>query len=461
MISQQAVATSGNHGSSLVIDFPDMVPLVCPTCRTEAPGGSRFCGMCGQLLAGLSSDAARRESGRGESRQQESGQHGEGSSDDDLDSKRQTADVPSIGHEVRASSPDRRVQTSPVGTVLPMDVLSVLTAATSGPMEATSSREEVTPRQDATPRRAFGGVRPRPVDPPFDLAPMTRPGPRSVPRSVPRSGPQVSAAPRAVIDDPTMPIAYRPAPTRSWFRVVRTALYGLLWLLLAGLVAMAVIWVLPERQPDSQAERQPVSAVPVLTPRPEPAQPSRPRPHPHPVSKSTPASASSGLVPGSAAIGVGKSAGSGSAAAVSPVLAPAAQAQAPTAATAPAPSVPLRSATTFAEPPQSLHGAARAAFEQDLANIEFVVTTYKAQVRACYERAIRGFAGEPPTGRIELLFSLTDDGRVQGVMVDKDMLGLPLLATCLSQRLTEWRFPRPVGPLRTFRFPFVFTGSMK
>ena len=89
------------------------------------------------------------------------------------------------------------------------------------------------------------------------------------------------------------------------------------------------------------------------------------------------------------------------------------------------------------------------------------MTTYKAQVRACYERAIRGFAGEPPTGRIELLFSLTDDGRVEGVMVDKDMLGLPLLVTCLSQRLTEWRFPRPVGPLRTFRFPFVFTGSMK
>lgn len=254
-----------------------------------------------------------------------------------------------------------------------------------------------------------------------------------------------------------MPIAYRPAPTRSWFRVVRTALYGLLWLLLAGLVAMAVIWVLPERQ----AERQAASDVPALAPRPEPAQPSRLRlrPRPGPVSSSTPASASSGLVPGSAAIGVGKSAGS--AAAVSPVLAQAAQAQAPTAATPPVPSAPLRSATTFAEPPQSLQGAARAAFEQDLANIEFVVTTYKAQVRACYERAIRGFAGEPPTGRIELLFALTDDGRVEGVMVDKDTIGLPLLVTCLSQRLTEWRFPRPVGPLRTFRFPFVFTGSMK
>ena len=106
-----------------------------------------------------------------------------------------------------------------------------------------------------------------------------------------------------------------------------------------------------------------------------------------------------------------------------------------------------------------LSGAARAAWQQDLANIEFVATTYAAQVRACYERSIRGLGGEAPSGRVVVLFSLTDDGKAQQPVISEDSLGLPVLGPCLTQRLSEWRFPRPVGPIRTFRFPFVFAGS--
>ena len=97
--------------------------------------------------------------------------------------------------------------------------------------------------------------------------------------------------------------------------------------------------------------------------------------------------------------------------------------------------------------------------QQDLANIEFVATTYAAQVRACYERSIRGLGGGSQR-RVVVLFSLTDDGKAQQPVISEDSLGLPVLGPCLTQRLSEWRFPRPVvGPIRTFRFPFVFAGS--
>ena len=120
---------------------------------------------------------------------------------------------------------------------------------------------------------------------------------------------------------------------------------------------------------------------------------------------------------------------------------------------------PLVTASSAAEAAGPLRGAERAAWQQDVANIEFVATTYAAQVRACYERAIRGLTGVPPSGRVELVFVLSEAGYAQSVAVLDDSLGLPVLGACLSQRVSEWRFPRPVGPLRTFRFPFVFAGS--
>jgi hypothetical protein len=51
-----------------------------------------------------------------------------------------------------------------------------------------------------------------------------------------------------VVDEPTLPVRYRPTRKRSAARALRAVLVGLLWLLLAGLVAMSVVWLLPERQ---------------------------------------------------------------------------------------------------------------------------------------------------------------------------------------------------------------------
>jgi len=367
---------------TLVIDFPDMVPVVCPTCRAEAPEGSRYCSACGQPLVPSALDG-------------------------DLEAPRPLGEVPSLGHEVRASSPDRRVQTSPVGTVLPVDVLSALAAASA------DSQGTVSSRRDNTPRRMAAASSPRPAE---------------------------RAVPRAVADEPTVPIAYRPARPRSMFRLLRSLLYALLWLLLSGLVAMAVIWVLPDRPLPTAV----VTIPPVLPPsRSEPAKVARP------VVKTAPVVPPLAVPAVPVPMDVARDApnhGSLPAAGAASQITP----------------VPPQVGTSAPAPPDAaslLRGAERAAWLQDLANIEFVATTYAAQVRACYERAIRGLAGEPPAGRVSVLFVLSDDGHVQSAAVFEDSLGLPVLGACLSQRLTEWRFPRPVGPLRTFRFPFVFAGA--
>ena len=56
-----------------------------------------------------------------------------------------------------------------------------------------------------------------------------------------------------------------------------------------------------------------------------------------------------------------------------------------------------------------------------------------------------------------VLFVLTDEGHAIDGVISEDSVGLPVLRTCLLARLAEWRFSRPVGSLRTFQFPFVFT----
>ncbi len=103
--------------------------------------------------------------------------------------------------------------------------------------------------------------------------------------------------------------------------------------------------------------------------------------------------------------------------------------------------------------------AAQAAWRQDRENIDFAIRAYSAQVRACYERAVSRLPNESeaPEGRLVVLFVLTDEGHAIDGVISEDSVGLPVLRTCLLARLAEWRFSRPVGSLRTFQFPFVFT----
>ncbi len=362
-----------------------MVPLVCPTCRTESPEGSRFCSMCGQPLSGSSS--------------------------------------------VRASSPDRRVQTSPVGTVLPSEVLSALSAASSGAHRAALSRDSGGSRGSAVVSGMARGDETARIE-----------------RDVRSSAKPVRGVPRQATDDPTLPVRYRPTRKGKSARLLRSFLFGALWLLLAGLVAMVVVWVLPERETSPS-----VSGLG--------APPKQP--------------ASATKTPGSAT-DVGR-AGRPSARTNPLAVTPGAQtAQRPAAPTTiAAPTVPPPSVDTSptpVEPPRTtpsdsteslLSGAARAAWQQDAANVEFVARTYAAQIRSCYERAVHGLPGDAPRGRVIVLFSLSDEGWAQNPVTSEDSLGLPVLGNCLTRRVAEWRFPRPVGPIRTFRLPFEFAGTLR
>jgi TonB family protein len=92
------------------------------------------------------------------------------------------------------------------------------------------------------------------------------------------------------------------------------------------------------------------------------------------------------------------------------------------------------------------------------ADIEFVASNNNAQVRACHERAFKDAAGSP-SGKVELSFTLGEEGRALDVTTRVNSTGSEQLARCLEQRVAEWRFPRPVGGAKTYQFPFVFLSA--
>jgi hypothetical protein len=76
-----------------------------------------------------------------------------------------------------------------------------------------------------------------------------------------------------------------------------------------------------------------------------------------------------------------------------------------------------------------------------------------AEVRACYERALKR---HPELGgRLMLRFVLTPAGTVAGVEVDEDTLHDPDVAACVRNAVLHWRFPAPPQKVE-LSFPFIF-----
>lgn len=101
-----------------------------------------------------------------------------------------------------------------------------------------------------------------------------------------------------------------------------------------------------------------------------------------------------------------------------------------------------------------------------LADIRFVAEAHGPQVRACYDRVFRHDAAAP-SGRIELSFTVVpagEFGRATEIRSELNLLGSPLVESCLMELLAEWSLPRPlppppgVAPPR-LRYPFVFTAA--
>jgi hypothetical protein len=84
-----------------------------------------------------------------------------------------------------------------------------------------------------------------------------------------------------------------------------------------------------------------------------------------------------------------------------------------------------------------------------------MIQTRRAQITACYERAI---LNEPALrGRIEVAMVIEESGSVSRVRTVENGLGSDTVARCIENRIRAFRFsPGPTGGSVEFRFPFVF-----
>jgi TonB family protein len=86
-----------------------------------------------------------------------------------------------------------------------------------------------------------------------------------------------------------------------------------------------------------------------------------------------------------------------------------------------------------------------------------VVQGRKRMVQDCYERELK----RDPTlqGKIEIEFTIGEDGRVIDAKVAANRMGSAAVGECIISRLRAWRFPKPNGGSVTVNFPFIFTPS--
>ena len=109
-------------------------------------------------------------------------------------------------------------------------------------------------------------------------------------------------------------------------------------------------------------------------------------------------------------------------------------------------------------PPTSEELAERGQAAAYAEGIGFVVRSHRVQATSCYERVFK-LEEAPPGGRVELGFTIDAEGRAQDIHVVSDSTGREELGACLSQRVADWRFPRPPAGEFAATYPFTFAAA--
>ncbi len=89
---------------------------------------------------------------------------------------------------------------------------------------------------------------------------------------------------------------------------------------------------------------------------------------------------------------------------------------------------------------------------QSQAMVDQVVESHNSELDACTEGA------ENPYGDIVLVFSISGDGSMLGVVVEKASPNLQKAGECMRQKALRWRFPPPRSAV-TARYPLRFSPS--
>lgn len=393
-------------------------------------------------------------------------------------------------HQLRAEAPGHRVYTSPLGYALPQPETApsrphtnipaqpskssahTHPLAASAPVNRKPQREEETrriattlpnapersPRQHSSDGRS--GRKHRYTE---AIVASDRSGSRGPATPTPtaqlrrRTHTRDRNAPSPVLSEATHYIPKSRRSGRLLASLLRAVLWSLLWLGVGGAVAFTVVLLL--RRPQAP------TALPATTDR----RPNAPSPPAVPATVTTTATPKPTAPP---QVGSRSVAGQQTAGPVTTTAAPTAsepltrdlvvnipvKAETGDAKSRAAIPAALASSSAAQEQPVVLSALQQAAVQQNLSNIEFVVSERSAQVRACYQRILQT-TPTPPSGRVTVSLTLTDEGHAEAIEILENTLDSAPLGTCLSQRLSEWSFPRPVlppGTPRTYRFPFVF-----
>ena len=93
------------------------------------------------------------------------------------------------------------------------------------------------------------------------------------------------------------------------------------------------------------------------------------------------------------------------------------------------------------------------------AEVKRVVRAQNTDIRRCYDAALSKVTGSK-RGRVVVRFIIDATGTVPAATIAADEMGVPEVACCLAERVTQWRFERPSsGDFVVVEYPFSVSVS--